>query len=86
MSGFWQGSGMRGVLKRGVWGEGRTAILGSGLGPAPSGRSRRMPEWLQGLLRGGLTIIALIVIIMLLAALFMIIFGIATGIDDRIQE
>ena len=27
-----------------------------------------MPEWLQGLLQGGLTIIALIVIIMLLAA------------------
>ncbi len=66
--------------------EGRTAILGGGLGPAPSGRSRKLPEWLQGLLQGGLTIIALIVIIMLLAALFMIIFGIATGIDDRIQE
>jgi hypothetical protein len=45
-----------------------------------------MPEWLQGLLQGGLTVIALIVIIMLLAALFMIIFGIATGIDDHIQE
>ncbi|HEX2173737.1 MAG TPA: hypothetical protein VHL09_14965, partial [Dehalococcoidia bacterium] len=48
--------------------------------------THRMPEWLQGLLQSGLTIIALIVIIMLLAALFMIIFGIATGIDDRIQE
>ena len=62
------------------------AILSRSLGPSPSGRSRRMPEWLQGLLQGGLTVIALIVIIMLLAALFMIIFGIATGIDDRIQE
>jgi hypothetical protein len=45
-----------------------------------------MPEWLQGLIQSGLTVIALIVIVMLLAALFMIIFGIATGIDDRIQE
>jgi len=45
-----------------------------------------MPEWLQGLVQSGLTVIALIVIIMLLAALFMIIFGIATGIDDRIQD
>ncbi len=45
-----------------------------------------MPGWLQGLVQGGLTIVALIVIIMLLAALFMIIFGIATGIDERIQD
>jgi hypothetical protein len=66
--------------------DGSPAILGGSLGPAPSGRSRKMPEWLQGLLQSGLTVIALIVIIMLLAALFMIIFGIATGIDDRIQE
>ena len=47
---------------------------------------KTMPEWLQGLVQAGLTVIALIVIVMLLAALFMIIFGIATGIDDRIQE
>src|SRR4029078_9590843 len=45
-----------------------------------------MPEWLQGLIQGGLTVIALIVIILLLAALFMIIFGIATGIDESIQK
>jgi hypothetical protein len=45
-----------------------------------------MPEWLQGLIQGGLTVIALVVIIMLLAALFMIVFGIATGMDERIQE
>jgi hypothetical protein len=45
-----------------------------------------MPEWLQGLVQGALTVVALIVIVMLLAGLFMIIFGIATGIDDRIQE
>lgn len=46
----------------------------------------RMPEWLMGLIQGGLTVVALIVIIMLLAALFMVIFNIAAGIDDRIQE
>jgi hypothetical protein len=45
-----------------------------------------MPDWLQGLIQSGLTIIALVVIIMLLAALFMIVFGIATGIDEQIQE
>ncbi|MBA2596645.1 MAG: hypothetical protein M3Q50_15220 [Chloroflexota bacterium] len=45
-----------------------------------------MPGWLASVIQSGVTIIALIVIIMLLAALFMIIFGIATGIDDRIQD
>lgn len=45
-----------------------------------------MPEWLEGLIQGGITVVALIVIVMLLAALFMIIFNIAAGIDDRIQE
>jgi hypothetical protein len=45
-----------------------------------------VPEWLIGIVQSGLTVIALIVIVMLLAALFMIIFGIATGIDERIQE
>lgn len=45
-----------------------------------------MPEWLVGLVQSGLTIVALIVIVMVLAALFMIIFGIATGIDERIQD
>ena len=57
----------------------------------PGGIRRRdgvttMPEWLYGVIQAGLTVIALIVIILLLAALFMIIFGIATGIDERIQE
>ena len=33
-----------------------------------------MPEWLMELIQSGVTVIALIVIIMLLAALFMIIF------------
>ena len=45
-----------------------------------------MPEWIYGLIQAGLTVIALVVIIVLLAALFMIIFGIATGIDDHIQD
>jgi hypothetical protein len=45
-----------------------------------------MPEWLAGIIQGGLTIVALVVIILLLAALFMVIFGIATGIDERIQD
>jgi hypothetical protein len=45
-----------------------------------------MPDWLTTLIQSGLTFIALIVIIMLLAGLFMVIFGIATGIDERIQE
>ncbi len=45
-----------------------------------------MPEWLIGLVQAGLTVVALIVIVILLAALIMIIFGIATGIDDRLQD
>jgi hypothetical protein len=45
-----------------------------------------MPEWLQGLIQSGLTVVVLILIVMALAALFMIIFGIATGIDERIQD
>ena len=34
----------------------------------------------------GLTLVFLVVVIGLLAALFMIVFGIATGIDDQIQS
>jgi hypothetical protein len=45
-----------------------------------------MPGWLTALIQSGVTVVALIVIIMLLAGLFMVIFGIATGIDERIQE
>jgi hypothetical protein len=45
-----------------------------------------MPEWLSGVIQAGLTVVALVVIILLLAALFMLIFGIATGIDERIQN
>lgn len=42
-------------------------------------------DLLEGLLKAVLTIGALFVVIGLLAALFMIVFGIATGIDDNIQ-
>jgi hypothetical protein len=45
-----------------------------------------MPEWLMALIQSGITVVALILIVMLLAALFMIIFNIAAGIDDRLQE
>ncbi len=45
-----------------------------------------MPEWLLGLVQSGITVIALVVIVMVLAALFMLIFSIAAGIDDRIQQ
>lgn len=45
-----------------------------------------MPDWLVGLVQSGITVIVLVLIVMALAALFMIIFGIATGIDERIQE
>jgi hypothetical protein len=38
------------------------------------------------LFRAGLTIVALIAIVGIVAALFMFIFSIATGIDDRIQS
>ena len=41
---------------------------------------------IMGLIEAGLTVVALVVIVGLLAALFMIVFGIATGIDDKIQQ
>lgn len=43
-------------------------------------------DLVMGLIEAGLTVVALIVIVGLLAALFMIVFGIATGIDDKIQQ
>lgn len=45
-----------------------------------------MPEWLQVVVQSVLTIVALVAIVIVLAGLFMIVFGIATGIDDRIQQ
>ena len=40
----------------------------------------------EQIIRAGLTVVALILIIGLIAALFMIMFSVATGIDDQIQE
>lgn len=40
---------------------------------------------LWGLVEALITLIVLGVIVVAMAALFMIVFGIATGIDDRIQ-
>lgn len=47
--------------------------------------TERAMDFVQGLLGAAATIVALVVIVGLLAALFMIVFGIATGIDDNIQ-
>ena len=43
-------------------------------------------DFIEGVIEAGVTIVALVVVIGLLAALFMIVFGIATGIDDKIQS
>lgn len=43
-------------------------------------------DFIQGLLGAVVTLVALALMIGLVAALFMIIFGIATGIDDQIQQ
>jgi hypothetical protein len=40
----------------------------------------------MGLLRAGMTLAILLVVIGLVAALFMIFFNLATGIDDHISE
>jgi hypothetical protein len=40
----------------------------------------------MGLVRAGITLAILLVVIGLVAALFMIFFNLATGIDDRISE
>jgi len=39
-----------------------------------------------GLVRAGLTLVAVMVVMGLVAALFMIFFNLATGIDDRIAD
>lgn len=43
-------------------------------------------DFLLGLVEFGLMVLFLIVVIGAVAALFMVIFGIATGIDERIQD
>ena len=39
-----------------------------------------------GFVRAGLTLVAIVVVMGLVAALFMIFFNLATGIDDRIAD
>jgi hypothetical protein len=41
---------------------------------------------IESIVRAGLMIVFLVVVIMAVAALFMIVFGIATGIDDKLQS
>lgn len=41
---------------------------------------------IEGIVRAALMLLFLIVVVGAVAALFMIVFGIATGIDDRIQS
>ncbi len=43
-------------------------------------------EILTGIAQAGITVLAIFVIMALLAGLFMIVFQIATGIDDHIAE
>ncbi len=43
-------------------------------------------DLIEGIIKAGLMFVALAVVIGLVAALFMIVFGIATGIDERIQS
>lgn len=43
-------------------------------------------ELVEGLIKSGITLVVLAVIMIALAALFMIIFGIATGIDDKMNN
>lgn len=43
-------------------------------------------DFIEGIIRAGATIVALVLIIGIIAALFMFIFSIATGIDERIQS
>ena len=43
-------------------------------------------DFLLGLIEVGLMLLFLVLVIGAVAALFMVVFGIATGIDDRIQN
>lgn len=43
-------------------------------------------DTIMGLVRAGVTVAILLVIMALIAALFMIFFNLATGIDDRITD
>lgn len=41
---------------------------------------------IEGVLKIGVTLVVLLIVIGAVAALFMIVFGIATGIDEKIQD
>ena len=43
-------------------------------------------DLIEGILKAGLMVLFLIAVIAGIAALFMVVFGIATGIDDRMQN
>lgn len=43
-------------------------------------------DLIEGILKAGLMVLFLIAVIGGIAALFMVVFGIATGIDDRMQN
>jgi hypothetical protein len=43
-------------------------------------------DFIEGVIRAGLTVVVLLAVIGAIAALFMFIFSIATGIDDQIQS
>jgi hypothetical protein len=43
-------------------------------------------DFLLGLVEAGLMVLFLVLVIAAVAALFMVVFGIATGIDERIQD
>ncbi len=43
-------------------------------------------DLIEGVLKAGLMILFILGVIAGIAALFMIVFGIATGIDDRLQN
>jgi hypothetical protein len=48
--------------------------------------SRRSMDFIEGLFKAALMLVFLVLVIGAIAALFMIVFGIATGIDERIQD
>jgi hypothetical protein len=50
------------------------------------GQGGRAMDVVESILRAGLMIVFLVVVIIAVAALFMIVFGIATGIDDKLQS
>jgi hypothetical protein len=43
-------------------------------------------DFIEGVVKAGLMLLFLVIVIGALAALFMIVFGIATGIDDKMQS